>query len=337
MFSYFKDKHTVSIDPVSFLYILGIIITLFFLVKIEPILVLLMLAFIITVAVNPLVVILQKKVKAPKPVAIALSYLFIIIVGISFVGLIIPPLAAQFIGFINNISLPGFEKYFKEINFTLQEVSQLVQQMSESASVALSIITSTFNGIFTFMTVFVLSFYLMLERDTLHKKAYWFTQDTKIVKQVAEFIDQAEEQLGGWVRGQLLLMLAVGVVTFIGLTILRVPYALPLALTAGLLEILPNLGPTIAAVPAIAIATITFGPVSGLLTLLFYIIVQQLENNILVPKIMAVNAHVSPIVAIVAILIGLELAGIVGAFLAIPVYIVIRLVYATFFYKPRKK
>ena len=125
-------------------------------------------------------------------------------------------------------------------------------------------------------------------------------------------------------------MLTIGIVTFIGLTVLRIPYALPLALAAGLLEILPNLGPTLAAIPAIAIAYISFGPVSALLALIFYVIVQQLENNLLVPKIMAANAHVNPLVAIVTILIGVEIGGVVGAFLAIPIYIVIRLIYSTF-------
>ena len=82
--------------------------------------------------------------------------------------------------------------------------------------------------------------------------------------------------------------------------------------------------------PAIAIAYITFGPVSALLVLFFYILIQQLENNVLVPKIMAASAHVGPLVAIVAILIGLQLGGMIGALLAIPIYVVIRLIYSTF-------
>ena len=231
---------------------------------------------------------------------------------------------------MSHLDLPGLNDYIKEINFSLQEASQLVQQMGQSVGVAFNIVTSAFNGLFTVVTLFMVSFYLMLEREDLHKKMSWFTSDKKIIERVEIFINQAEEQLGGWVRGQLLLMLTIGIVTFIGLTVLRIPYALPLALAAGLLEILPNLGPTLAAIPAIAIAYISFGPVSALLALIFYVIVQQLENNLLVPKIMAANAHVNPLVAIVTILIGVEIGGVVGAFLAIPIYIVIRLIYSTF-------
>lgn len=330
MFAYFKDKHAVAIDPISVLHILAIFGVLYFLFMIRDIAILLFMAFILTVALNPLVVILQKKLKTPKPVAIVLSYVFLFLVIISFIGLIVPPLASQFIGFVHKLDLPGLNGYASEINFTLQEVSQLVQQMGESAGVAFRIVTSTFSSIFAFVTLLMVSFYLMLERDGLHKKVHWFTSDPQVVRRVEEFINQAEEQLGGWVRGQLLLMLVVGIATFIGLTILRIPYALPLALAAGLLEILPNLGPTISAVPAIAIAYLTFGPVSALVVLLFYILVQQLENHILVPKIMAANAHVNPLVAIVTILIGFEVGSVIGALLGIPVYIVLRLLYSSF-------
>lgn len=330
MLAYFKDKHTVAIDPISVLTILAIFGVLYFLFMIKQIVILLILAFILTVALNPLVVILQRKLKTPKPVAIALSYIFLFLVIISFIGLIVPPLASQFLGFVTKLDLPGLNGYVKEIDFTLREVSELVQQMGESAGVAFRIVTSTFNSIFSFVTLLMVSFYLMLERDGLHKKMHWFTSDKQIVARVEKFINEAEEQLGGWVRGQLLLMLVVGITTFIGLTILRIPYALPLALAAGLLEILPNLGPTIAAVPAIAIAYLSFGPVSALIVLIFYIVIQQLENHILVPKIMAANAHVNPLVAIVTILIGFEIGSVVGALLAIPIYIVLRLLYSTF-------
>ncbi len=329
LLSHFKNKHTVSIDPISVFFLLALFGILYFLFLVKNIIILLSLAFILSVAMNPLVVILQKKLNVSKPVAIGLTYVFLIIVSLSFIGLVVPPLANQFIGFVSKLDLPGMNTYVSEINFTLQEASDLVGQMTESASVALSIVSSTFSGIFNIVTLFVLSFYLMLERNNLHKKMYWFTKDKKIVKSVDHFISAAEEQLGGWVRGQLLLMLTIGIVTFIGLSILRIPYALPLALLAGLLEILPNLGPVVSAVPAVAIAFLTYGPVSGLVVLLFYVIVQQVENNLLVPKIMAANAKVNPLIAIVTILIGFEIGSVTGAFLAIPIYIVLRLLYGT--------
>jgi predicted PurR-regulated permease PerM len=125
----------------------------------------------------------------------------------------------------------------------------------------------------------------------------------------------------------------VGIITYIGLTLLNIPYALPLALLAGLLEIVPNLGPTIAAVPAIAFAYISGGPVMAGFVTLFYVIVQQLENNLIVPKIMQQNADVNPLVSIIVMLVGLKLAGIPGVLLAVPSYIVVRALYSHWFHR----
>lgn len=94
---------------------------------------------------------------------------------------------------------------------------------------------------------------------------------------------------------------------------------------------MPNLGPTLAAVPAILIAWATISPGMAVVVAIFYYLVQQLENNFLVPKVMKDNVDVSPLVSIMSILIGLKLAGVIGALLAIPIYIVIRSIYANWF------
>jgi predicted PurR-regulated permease PerM len=208
-------------------------------------------------------------------------------------------------------------------------VGNLIDRFGSSANTLYSIVSSTFSGVFTVFTIMVMSFYLMLDRRNLHLRIAWFTQRKEHLEQAKDFIDSLEYQLGGWVRGQIILMLVIGILTYIGLLLLGLPYALPLALLAASLEILPNLGPTLAAVPAVVIAYITAGPLMGLITLLFYILVQQFENNLLVPKIMKDNVDVSPLISIVSILIGLKLAGVIGALLAIPIYIILRTIYST--------
>ena len=124
-------------------------------------------------------------------------------------------------------------------------------------------------------------------------------------------------------------MTVIGLMTFLGLIILKVPYALPLAIIAGLLEIVPNIGPIFSAVPAIAVAFLTFGwPVTIAVTVL-YLAVQQLENNLIVPKIMRTNVNINPLVSILGILIGAKLFGVIGALLAVPIFIVLRTVFIT--------
>jgi len=105
--------------------------------------------------------------------------------------------------------------------------------------------------------------------------------------------------------------------SFIGLSLLGVRYAVPLAFLAGLLEIIPNLGPTLAALPAVLVA-LSSSPLLALGTLALYILIQQLENNFIVPKVMERVLGFNPLVTILAILIGGKLLGILGGILALP-------------------
>ena len=134
-------------------------------------------------------------------------------------------------------------------------------------------------------------------------------------------------------RGELILMFTIGLVTFVGLTLLNIPYALPLAILAGVLELIPNLGPTISAIPAIIIAFAVHGPVSGIAVLGLSIAIQQAENNLLVPRIMKDSAQVGSLVVILAILIGAQFGGALGALLAVPLYITARSWYS-FYFRP---
>ena len=283
------------------------------------------------VALHPIVHKLEVKLRFPRLLAIMVTYVFVFLGIVSSLGLLIPPLARELYQLVREFNLPWLQDEIVNFSFNLTEVSSIIEQLGNSVNTLYSVITSTFSSIFTVMTVLVISLFLMLDRRRLHLRVAWFTKNKQHLKVAKEFINSLEYQLGGWVRGQLILMLVIGVVTYIGLALLSVPYAAPLALLAASLEVLPNLGPTLSAIPSIVIGIITGGPVLGLVVFVFYVLVQQLENNLLVPKIMQDNVDVSPLISILSILIGLEMAGIVGALLAIPVYIVVRSVYSTWF------
>lgn len=324
----FVGKHAVSIELSSIVFAVCFVLFLYFLYLIRSILVLVLCAFIIMVALNPLARFFNRKLRFPKHLSIALTYVIFALGMTGLLAVIVPPLAEQMRHLASLIHIPLVQDFFRGFEFSVQELDTLISRIGSSAGVVLNIISTTFNGVFTTFTLIVLSFYLMLERDTLHRKFSWFTRERAHLEQASRFLDSLEKQLGGWVRAQVILMVAIGLITYIGLTLLSIPYALPLALLAGLLEVLPNLGPTIAAVPVIFVAYAAFGPVMALITLLFAIVVQQIENNLLVPKVMSDNAHVGPLVSIVAILVGLSLGGVVGALLAIPLYITARSVYS---------
>lgn len=148
-------------------------------------------------------------------------------------------------------------------------------------------------------------------------------------KKVLVIISKLEKGLGRWVRGQLSLSFIVGTMTFVGLQLLGIPYALPLALVAGILEIVPIIGPIISAVPAILVG-FTISPFIGIATAAMFIVVQQLENHLIVPMIMSKVIGLQPPVIIVSLLIGAKLAGIGGAFLAPPILIILKIVIGEF-------
>ncbi len=125
------------------------------------------------------------------------------------------------------------------------------------------------------------------------------------------------KKMGEWLRGQLILGLIVALAVYVGLTFLGVKYALVLALMAGVLEVIPYVGPIISLVPALFIG-FAQSPVIGVLVVVLYVVIQQVENHILVPKVMQKVTGLNPIISILALLVGLKAGGLAGAILAIP-------------------
>jgi len=236
--------------------------------------------------------------------------------------LIIPPLLLQVRNFVSNF--PSYVGRIQEIYdgalFPNIDNSRIINILSErigsSLDNILGVFLSTIGGVFSFLTIAVLSFYLLIERDKIKNNIFvLFPHLPK--ERVTRIAHKIELKVGAWVRGQIILMIAVGVMTYVGLNLLQVEYALPLAIIAGLLEIVPVIGPIVSAVPAIMVALVT-NPISAVGVVLLYIVVQQLENNILVPEIMQAAVGLSPLAVILALLIGASLFGVVGALLAVP-------------------
>jgi predicted PurR-regulated permease PerM len=325
---FFDNEHSVVISPSSIIFGVFFIIGLFFLYFIRDIVMTLFLALILMSALNPAVKKLEKKLKIPRIVGIFVLYIAIIFLLVLAFILIVPPLISEIPNLVSTLALPPLPSNLSTLHFSVSEISGLLNQVKDSFSAIYNVVTSTFSGIFSFFTVLVMASYLLLDRDNLHKKIGWFSRQKKHFELAKELIDTVEVHLGGWVRGQVFLMLTIGILSYVGLTLFRIPYALPLSLLAGLLEILPNLGPVVSAIPGIVITFGAYGPAMAGFIALFYMIIQQLENNFIVPKIMKQSVDVNPLTTILVILIGFKVAGIPGAFLAVPAYIVIRSAYS---------
>ena len=129
---------------------------------------------------------------------------------------------------------------------------------------------------------------------------------------------EVEEKLGGWVRGQLLLMLAIGAMATVGYALLGLPSPILLGVAAALFEIIPMIGPFLAFAPAVLVALATVDPTRALEVAGYALVIQQIESNILVPRVMGHTVGVSPLTVLIGILVGASLAGLPGAFLAVP-------------------
>lgn len=320
-----KDKKiTIDISHRTIVFATLFIIGLYFVYLIKDIILLLFIAVLVMTAINPSVTWLQKK-RLPRPLGIILIYVFILSTIISAFAAIIPPLVAQLSALISQLTLPDGIKNLLQNDLNLQDLQIIANQLT-SVPKLIGAITSAFSVFVVFITLLVMTFYLLMERSKLHKYLTWLFKDHESEKSAEEFVNKIETQIGNWVRGQFLLMVVVGTMTYIGMLLLGVPYALPLAILAGLLEILPNIGPTISAVPAIIVAYLSMSPIMALAVLALYILVQQLENTFIVPLIMNKTVGLNPIVTITLLLTGLRLGGIVGAVLAIPLFLVIKVV-----------
>lgn len=328
MKKFFDHSHSVSISPSTIIFGVLFILGLYFLYYIHEIVLTFFMALIFMSALHPSLRMMKKRLHIPTPLGIVILYLFVILVAVATFAIIVPPLFAEVPNLIHSLDLPPLPENIRHFNFTVTELNDILVQFQSSFGTIYGVVASTFQGVFAFFTILVMSAYMLLDRDNLHKRVMWFTHDPKHLQTAEDFVNSLEVQLGGWVRGELLLMLTIGILTFVGLTVLGIPYALPLALTAGLLEMLPNLGPTLSAIPALVVAYSAGGwPTVGVV-LVMYVIVQQAENHLIVPKVMQKNANVSPLITILVILIGFKMASVIGALLAVPIYIMLRTAYS---------
>lgn len=319
-----NHSQTINVSTSTIVRFILIILMLVFLYLIRDILLIVIISIIIAAAATGPVSWLQNK-RVPRLLGVVFVYLLFLLLLASVIALVFPPLSEQvrqlsssFPGFLDKINLNIREwRGGYQIEGNLQSLlTQIGNKISESTASVFSTIVSLFGGIFSAAVILVVSFYLTVQEKGL-KKFFISLTPSDHQQYISNLIERIEVKIGGWLRGQLLLMLIVGLLVYLGLVLLGVKYALTLALIAGILEIVPYLGPIIAAVPAIILAFLQ-APVLGLLVFILYIVVQQLENYIILPQVMRKTVGLNPIIIIVAMLIGAKLAGILGIILSVP-------------------
>lgn len=317
------ETKKIEISQKTIIFTVSFLLSLWFLYQVRGIVVLLFIAFILMTAVNPLVK-LASKLKIPTIIVMLIVYFGLIALISTVVASLVPAVVQQTKDI--SLALPTYLHNLEDVFNTELDPNVAGSYLSSIPSNILKIAAGAFSNIMNVLALFFMAYYLVLERPKLHRYLLRLFDDDHNQEARAEAMVLAvESKVGGWVRGELILMLIIGVMTYLSLIILGIPYALPLAVLAGILEAVPNLGPTIAAIPAILIG-LTVSPITAVGALVASIIIQQIESNWIVPKVMQSATGTEPLVTIVVLLVGFTLGGVAGAVLSMPAYLTIQTV-----------
>ena len=303
----------IEISSKTIIFTIGFILMLGVIWLIKDLIFSLFIAFIIAGALRQPVDFLEKK-KIPRSISSFIIYFIFVFIIFYLFALIIPPLAGEIIVLFKN--LPHIIiKVFPTLssNFNLSFLSNNIPSL---ANETINLIKTAFpNVIFVTSTLFF-GFYFLLEKNLAQRLLGNFFDDMELNK-INLISERAQKRMAGWFWGEIILMIIVGLLTYVGLSLMGMKYALALAVLSGLLEVVPNLGPITATIPAFFIG-LSQSYVSGLSMIALYFIVQQLENNLIVPFVMKKAVGIHPIITLIALIIGGKLAGIMGVILAIP-------------------
>jgi predicted PurR-regulated permease PerM len=271
------------------------------------------------------------KYKIPRLVAVLSVYLAsALVLTLAFYFLLIPLIgqAANFLRTLpetlvipeawnpfSSLSQPVFENLSR--GFSINDFLNQANQIVSGTFNFLGAISSLFGGLLSLVLIVILSFYLAVQEDGV-AKFLRLISPVKYEDYVVGLWRRAEVKIGLWMQGQIILAVIIGVLTYLGLLLLSVPNALLLAFLAALMELIPVFGPIIAAVPAVALGFIDGGLTLALVVAGFYVIIQQFESQLIYPLVVRKVVGLSPIIVILALVVGFRLAGFLGVILSVP-------------------
>lgn len=338
------EKHTFQIRTRDILKILGVFVAVYIVYLVWDILLLLFISLIFAALIDPFAASLARR-KIPRGLAVIVIYIaFFGIVGLA-VGVLAPVIASdvpQLVAATSDAVATLSQNELLSNLFGIESASLPAQDstfnawLSGSGTIAgiFSTVSGFFAGIVSLLIVLVMTFYLVAQDDPLGKILRSVVPD-EYIPYLSGLVRRMREKLGAWMRGQLILSVVIGTLVTIGLSLIGVKYAAVLGLLAGLLEFIPILGPVFASLPALFFAFSGGGTVTFVIVLIMYIIIQQFENHILVPKVMQKAVGLNPVISIVAILVGVKIGGVVGILLAIPVTTALSVVLSDVFKKQK--
>ncbi len=314
----------IEISTGTFIRAILLILGLVFLYLIRNVVAVILLSVVIASAIEPAAQWFMRY-RLPRVLSVILVYIISFAFLAAAFSLIVPPLFSE-------ISLVSSESLFQTASGALFEfvpelpisISTAITGLLDNSRVYLEQLAGgffqatslVFGGALSFILVVVISFYLSVQEKGIENFLKIITP-LESEEYILNLWSRARRKIGGWMQAQILLGVLIGVMVYIGLTILQVKFALSLAVVAAIFELIPVFGPVLAAIPAVMVAFLQ-KPALGLVIIIFYFIIQQFENHLIVPVVFKKAVGVPPILVVIALIIGGELGGFLGLLLAVP-------------------
>lgn len=329
-----ENRTVLEISTGSILKAIVLVLFFIFLYILKDVLIVFLFSLIVASSISPFTNWLDQK-GFPRLLGVLLLFLAVIGLITLIASLVIPSISADIDQLVSALpatfekvstslenvqqGAPSYLDFVSEIQNILGFLSSYLQQLSQSA---VGLVVGIFGGVVSFIAVLVLSFYLSVTKKGVENFLKSVIPE-KYESYVTDLWKRSERKVGLWLQGQLLLALIVGLVVYVGLSLMGIKFALIFGLLAFAFEIVPVVGPVLAAIPAVILAFLVQGPTMGLWLIVFYVAVQQLENHILVPIVMGKTVGLNPVVIIIALLVGANLAGIAGMIMSVPIATII--------------
>lgn len=326
-----SDTKTIhSISAGSIFKVILIVILFYGLFVLKDIVLTIITAIIIASAIEPGAQWFEKR-KVPRTIAVLIIYVAVFLIFGGLFAFFVPILFSEVVNMINllpeyidNLIQASTSKGFESVVplFSESSFGDILKSAGGAFSGAtLSFVTvasSLFGGLLGLAMTVVISFYLAVQKNGVSSFLSIIVPNEH-EKYAIDLWKRSQKKIGLWMQGQLLLAILVGVLTYLLLTILGIPNALLLAVITAIFELIPVIGPILAAVPAISFAFVDTGLTSALLVGGVYIVIQQLENNLFHPLVVKKIVGIPSLVAIIALVVGAQLAGFLGIVISVPV------------------
>lgn len=315
--------------------VVAVVAVLYFLYLIRQVVGAIFIAIFIAVALAPLVEFLARR-KVPRSLAILLTYIALLGTVFGLGLLVVPPIVSGVNGFVDDVpryvedlrDSKTFAKYDDKYDVTpkLKEQAQkLPERLTDAASGLQAVTVGVFGAIIQLVTILVMAFFLLKDGRRLLD---WGIRELGAERgaRAERILAEVYRAVGGYVAGNLMISLIAGVSSYIVMKIIGIPFAVPLAVMIAFLDLIPLIGSTIGGGIVAIVAAIVGFPDKLIIWVIFLVVYQQIENNLLQPVVYKRTVQIHPLLVIIAVLIGASLLGVLGALLSIPVAATVQII-----------